>query len=64
MKRGLRETVINVAGSCPMKFSGISGSRMSDSENQDGLVFQSRPQNGYNEELQFTLYFRVFFGTK
>jgi len=47
-----------------MKLSGISDSRMSDSKNQDGLVLQSRPQNGCYEELQFTFYFRIFFGTK
>ena len=43
-----------------MKLSGISGSRMSYSNIQDGLVLQSRPQNGCYEELQFTLHFRVF----
>jgi hypothetical protein len=37
-----------------MKLSGISDSGMSDSKNQDGLVLQSRPQNGCYEELQFS----------
>jgi hypothetical protein len=47
-----------------MKLSGISGSRMSDSKIQDGLVLQSLTKKGCYEELEFTLHFRVFFGTK